>query len=319
MLITGAIYISSLALLAASVAYSMAKTQGFVSSLAQAGVSRQPSSAHSMGKSHFLLLVLFEAPALLSGVCAGYAMTLISIQAPLLALSIFFLIVSLAVVAISTVKYSSAPSSAFLLALAAHPQNSSQVANNALIFLSLMQTPLIFSLVSVFFAVVRLKSAITLPWITFFMMGMAPLLIAITGCGLLRGMNMYITEIALVAHYLPHAFRKILGEGLVALALIEAPLLLSFVIAMFVMTLDITNTFSSGIIIISALILFGVVAAVVSYQSASSAALAVAHWRKNYIIKESITRLSFLSQVLLDTRVLYMFVVVLLILFQCAA
>lgn len=303
-----------IAVLSGLLFYLLTKVQGALSSTAYFGVNRQPYAAFILSKSHGILQALFEAPLFLTAVCASYVVISSSINSDMKMWSIVFLLFGLGVSALATIHYSAKPAKEFMKAFAAHPDYAPGIFNTVLVFVSLMQTPFIFSLVSIFLAVMKIQDACSNQAIGVIML--APVLVCFAAWGALRGMSLAIVSLSQVAVYAPHHFKSGLGKIFISLGLIEAPVLFAFLVSLLCMTLNMP--YAGTFFIVGFLIFLFIITAIqVSYSSASIIASEIAHWYSNYGLKDSLSRISLLAQIFLDARILYMFIVTLLILFKC--
>ena len=157
----------------------MMQAQSLVSLAVQNGLIHQPFSANILTKTQFILLALLEAPLLLAGVCSGYLLSLTTIGSHINVVETIILLLSLGIASCMSLIHCIKPARSFIQALAAHPQGnySSSTLQHLLLFISLMQTPFIFCLVSVLISANKLDNG--------FLVVIAPLFVSLSCIGVL--------------------------------------------------------------------------------------------------------------------------------------
>lgn len=316
------IFILFLAMLFGLLILGASTVQSFFIKYSYLMIDQQPYAQHFLTRQTFLLLILLEAPLILISVGLGM-LSAIFFKYEMATQMIFFgllALFSLCLIALFTIYLYKKPAQYFLHACALHPLEGPKYINSSIFLLSLMQTPLIFSLV-IFFIGFFLFSGI----VNFFseesifksiIWGSAIFGTTISSIGVCLGISIYIKSIAHAGSLFPDRFSAYVKHGLLACALIEAPLIFSILISLLMITKIFILNIVSVIIISFVGILFSSVSSYLSYTSALIASQGIYFIDKEGLDIKKGMSLSFLSQLFLDARLLYLFVIVIIILYQ---
>ena len=145
------------------------------------------------------------------------------------------------------------------------------------------------------------------------------MMFAIAACGVLKGMSFVIEGFSAVGIYFPEILKKFTASNFyTTLGLVEAPIIFPFLINMLMISFF-KNSISGNYIeyIFPFLYLFfGYVVSFVSYSSGKVSKENIFTISENKNVTKEIFSLNFITQVLLDARVIYLFIIIFLLILK---
>jgi len=303
--------------------YFIVKTQNILSIFCQKFCSDQPYSSKILSKYLLIILSILESPLIFSSLgIISVVISLLKIDnfyINLLAIFYFFLI---SFIAINVILYCKNPVINFLNNFSAHPQNEKLFSSKTIVVLSLFQTPLLFTLVIIWlhlsslinsiennsFSILKIVFSISLS-----------LMFVISALGILKGMNFFITSFSNIGIYFSSIIRKISESNFyTTIGLIEASIIFPFIINLiFLSFLKESKIIDYNFLIFPFLFLiFGFIVYYVSLKSGKISANNFLILKKNNEIEKEIISLNFISQILLDARIIYFFIIIFLFLIK---
>jgi hypothetical protein len=292
--------------------------QSFFIGKAYDGIKYQEVAQFYLVKNIFLLIVLLEAPLILISISLGMMGSLFIqyYDDPFLASFAIPALIGLFLITLMTVYVHKGPAQSLLYACSNHPQLGNVYTNNSLFLFSLIQTPLIFCLVIFFMAFLKVNNIInslaSLEYIGF-INGSSVLNVAIAGLFVTSAIGNYITEITKAGSIFPNRFIEYVKQGILSLALIEAPLVFTVLINILIILKVGYDSLISILIVFFLGLIFSFSAGFLSKHSSRIASSGIKSSMVESVDIKKIHRMVFISQVFLDARLLYIFIIVILI------
>jgi F0F1-type ATP synthase membrane subunit c/vacuolar-type H+-ATPase subunit K len=300
----------------AAITWAISYSRAIVNDSMQNGMLFQGYAFNVLKRNYLIIFAIFETPIILVAVMIIYLYNFFS--SSYIYLSIFLLasIISIALVSFFTALFYHKPSERFLSSIAAHPNLGGLTSGQLILCLSLIQTPLLITLISIIINCIFLNDVlikdIFIPINKILILSSNVLLVAIASSGSVIGMQEIIQKYANINIFYPSVSEKNFLNLIISLGLIEAPFIFSFIINLLIVGLiDLPNNNILWIFVFVPLI-FGIVAGYAAYQSGVVAARGFSFISENEEKNKKIRTIALFSQIILDSRVLYMFVIIIL-------
>lgn len=317
MALTHIIQYSSIALLTALTGVGAGIGQGMASASAAQALDRQPAAKADINRATLLSLALIETAALL-----GLLMSLILFFGPANTLRTpysFFadlgIIAALAIPGFAVGIVSAYPVQEGLLSIARQPFLGKKILNTLLLTLSLLQTPLVLGFVIAWLIQAQASTVTTLgQGLTLLSSGLC---IGLGSIGPLIGGGLFTSSACAALGTNKTIYGKILPFTIISQAIIETPIIFAAVIAFWLISLATGPiTLGFGIKYLSAGLTMAVGTFAPGLSSGRTAQTACRSIAANPGLYSTISRTSIFAQALIDTCVIYAFIIaIILILF----
>jgi F0F1-type ATP synthase membrane subunit c/vacuolar-type H+-ATPase subunit K len=279
----------------------------------------QPYSSAGIRKNLVITLSVLETPIIFSSIGIALAATFIGgindIRTTLTIVSYFITIAS---VGAFTAYACSKPAKSFLNAISAHPQYEGAISQKLIILLSLLQTPLLFTLITIWIHLNLIKNADLIGILTnerLFLSACLCITMGISVIGVLNGLTKLMNTFSSLGIYFQSSLKPVSANLFFMLGLIETPVIFPFLIQ-FLNTKLLNGAVSIApkyIYTLSILyIMFSLGLSYVAYKSGDVASKGIELVIKNKNLKKNIFPLSLIAQILLDARTIYIFVIIFL-------
>jgi len=292
----------------------LSTAQKMVGTVSQSSILRQKESIPWLKQSSFILFVFLETPFILLGIIIGYLFTIInSISNNVIP---YFLIYPLGVISVAIITIISCGkfSISLLKGIESHSWKGSAIFNRLIITCSLLQTPLIIIILSVFMNSMQLEKLFLKP--NFFpsiaLLNIGSFCgISIGAIGVVKGIAEVISGFSELCVRLPSLIDSRSSSLFVSIGICEAAIVFPFIVNFLILSMK-TNSQTMIIamdnIIFVILILLGITVSVVSAISGKIIRKAFASFVSDDTQNTVIFSNGIISQILLDARILYVFI-----------
>jgi F0F1-type ATP synthase membrane subunit c/vacuolar-type H+-ATPase subunit K len=281
-------------------------------------IKNQPFSQFFIQKNFILGIIFFETPTILAVVSSLFIIPLCSYEHKGIGVLIGMCCVLISLIASVTLYYSNIIIKKSINACAAHPSISDKIHNYFLIHISIIQTPLLITMITL---LLSSKYALNICeknifiisnslYALCFLLGM----MIFVSLGAIQGISKIAASFNQLISYHPNLVNAIFPRTILSIGLVEAPVIFSLII--FILLYQGNYQTSASLTSIIGSLIFGIGAGISSNLSGTTSTYAI----KNITNQEDISRytpITFFSQMLIDTRVLYLFIVVMMIIFNC--
>lgn len=314
------IFFIGLAIVISFIAISILKTQSLISIYTKEGILKQPYSFDILKKQQILILALLDAPIILSAILISYINNLLKYKFEYSYVIFIAYFISLTIVCVLTTYSFNIATKNFLYSISAHPQKGNILSSRLIFSFSILQAPLIISIVAIFININLIKNllniypvALNLNKIILFSSSIIST--SISAAGSILGIKKLTESFAKLNIYFLSIAEKNFLNFIFSIGLIDAPFIFSFLVNLLIgnATKNINNNFE--IILMSILILFfGIICFTVSLNSGKVASISMNSLSQDFKKNKNIFSICILSQIFLDARVLYMFIIVIIFL-----
>lgn len=312
------IYYFFMVIILLGIIFFILKSQSNINNLIEDGMLIQPYSVKSLKKEQFVILVLLEAPIILTSVLIFFLYSIIGYQIPYFYILIFSYIFSVGLTSCFTIiKYNDGVKF-FIKAFSAHPQKSSSFANKLILSLSLLQAPLIVVIVSIFVNIININNFLSInhniiSLENIFIASLSVFLVSIASVGAIIGIGKITESYAKKNIFYSISSEKNFINLILGIGLVEAPFIFSFITSLFILKIIFKIT-TYVIPIIFLTLAFAFVAFFTSYKSGLISAKGFDLVDENMNKNKILFSITILGQILLDARILYMFILLIIFL-----
>lgn len=312
-LITQFVHYISIALIAALTGIGAGLGQGITSQSAATALDRQPAAKADINRATLLSLALVETAALL-----GLLMSLILFFGPSTTLTTQSIFADLGIVAALAIPgfavgiVCALPAQAGLLSIARQPFLGKKILNALLLTLSLLQTPLVFGFIIAWLIQAQIATITTLgQGLTLLASGIC---IGLGSIGPLLGGGLFTHSVCTAIGINKTVYNKILPFTIISQAIIETPIIFAAVIAFWLLSLA-TQPLSTavGIKYLAAGCTMALGTFAPGLSSGRTAQAACHSIAINQALYNALSRTSIFAQALIDTCVIYAFIIALLL------
>jgi F-type H+-transporting ATPase subunit c len=310
MILTHVIQYSSIALLTALTGVGTGIGQGLASANATQALDRQPTAKADINRAMLLSVALIETAALL-----GMLMSLIlffgpasTIRTPYSFYADLGIIAALALPGFAVGIISAYPVKEGLLSIARQPFLGKKIINALLLTLSLLQTPLVFGFIISWLIQAQASTVSTLgQGLTLLSSGLC---IGLGSIGPLLGGGLFTSSACAALGTNKTIYGKIISFTIISQAIIETPIIFAAVIAFWLISLATGPiTLASGIKYLSAGLVMAVGTFAPGLSSGRTAQTACRSIAANPTLYSTVSRTSIFGQALIDTCVIYAFII----------
>jgi F-type H+-transporting ATPase subunit c len=279
----------------------------------------QPASHSTLLKYLVLSVSTIESPLIFSSIAASFVIFAASnILLPQFSISCIFYFIAISIIASATAYTCGHAAKNYLRSLSAHFSFEGFISQKLIIGLSLLQTPLLFSLILIWLHTSLLQASFENENLNLFKIALSSslcLMMAFASAGVLIGMGNIVKKYGKICIFFPEDAQTLSTRFFLMLGLVEAPIIFPFIIN-FILLHKLSATsilftlqeYSLSII----LPIFGIIVGYVSKKSGTMVAHNFQVMVKDENIKKATISLTFLSQILLDARILYAFLIIIL-------
>jgi F0F1-type ATP synthase membrane subunit c/vacuolar-type H+-ATPase subunit K len=279
----------------------------------------QPASHSTLFKYLVLSVSTIESPLVFSSIAASFVIFAASnILLPQFSISCLFYFTAISIISSATAYACGHAAKNYLRSLSAHFSLEGFFSQKLIVALSLLQTPLLFSLILIWLHTSLLQASFyndSLNLLKILLSSSLCLMMAFASTGVLIGMGKIVKKYGKICIFFPEDAQTLSTRFFLMLGLVEAPIIFPFIIN-FILLHKLSATsilftlqeYSLSII----LPIFGIIVGFVSRESGTMVAHNFQVMIKNENIKKTSISLTFLSQILLDARILYAFLVIIL-------
>jgi F0F1-type ATP synthase membrane subunit c/vacuolar-type H+-ATPase subunit K len=271
----------------------------------------QPYSQDIIKKNYMLALVFFETPTILAAIAGFFMMSLLKSSLGYVGILILIYSVCMIVIACATQYASNNIAKKFFRVFAAQPLYASANQNAFLVYLSIIQTPLLLSMIALLMGCNHAKDLIESGMSYMNVIFLSGLLIGLVsaGVGAIGGIVRISNAYTDVVEFHPGVIKSLIPRTILSIGLVEAPVIFSLLVYIILYK----GVYNDSVIhlygIIVSAIIFGVTAGISSYLSGKSAGDVIVYNTDEANIKR-FSSIALFSQMLIDTRVLYLFIII---------
>jgi F0F1-type ATP synthase membrane subunit c/vacuolar-type H+-ATPase subunit K len=279
----------------------------------------QPQSSSEIRKNLVIILSILETPLIFASIGIALAATFITgINDIKTTLTIVTYFISISATTAFTAFACGKPSKSFLSAISAHPQHEGEISQKLVILLSLLQTPLLFTLITIWMHLNLIKNADLIGALTnekLFLSSCLCLTMGISVIGVLNGLTKLMNRFSSLGRYFQSSTKATSANLFFMLGLIETPVIFPFLLQ-FLNTKLLSSSVSiepKYVYMLSIIyLIFSLGLSYVTSKSGDVASSGIEAVIKNNNLKKNIFPLSFVAQILLDARIIHIFIVVFL-------
>lgn len=282
------------------------------------GIYLQPYSADIVKKNYFLITALLELPLILSFLSLGYIYTLCKYNIWGLAIIMFILCCGVIIISSKIIKSCEKIMYSFLLTIAHHPLGVRSLFNKFIILLTMIQAPLLLFLIAIIVNSSYIIASISYTELLFDSEAIiiAGLMIMCIGLayGVLIGIEKAGYSLWKNSFYAPSFCGRVYSSFIISMGLIELPLFLGLIINVFVLQ-SLVNDIDKGyaIVIFCASLFFAALSYLVTTYSGKMIGYALSKGSNDSEREKKIISVALWAQFFIDARILYMFIIVIII------
>ncbi len=273
----------------------------------------QPYAGNAIKRSYFLGLAFLESPLILAAITVLSCSDLLYLDSgTIVSLVPFFYTLIVGVSAAISIYYTGMSMYYFFSVFGSHPQYDNALLMQLIIFSSSFQAPFILFIVSLFihkafYFSLAFEHVGSSGYFVFFHL----LLLLIVQWGVVKNMQKIMKEVSSMYRSFPFYIKDFLVAVLMQIGFLQAPYIFSFVTFLILLQMYTKIYFYKALLFSLITILFACVGFIVAEYSGSIAATAMKSITSINKKNNTILNASFLAQVILDSRIIYMLVLLL--------
>lgn len=274
---------------------------------------QQPYSENSIKKNYFLGLAFLESPLILAFISAISFFDLVCIEMPQIIFVPFIYLVFVGVSAGMTIYCNGMSMKYFFSVFGAHPEYEGSLFMQLLLFSSAIQAPFIVFIVSLFIHKNYFYCYLDLvnPYTIFFVFIHLFVLLFVQ-YGVMKSIQRIIKELSILYISFPANIKSIFVPLVMQIGFLQAPYIFSFVTFLLLLQVYTMIKVYSMIVFFFLAAFFSLIGFTIANQSGYIVATALQQSNHNILKNRSIMNLAILSQILIDARILYILIIILL-------
>ncbi len=276
----------------------------------------QPYAGNVIKKNYFLGLAFLESPLILTDISAISFSDLLEISAQgreIITLIPFFYTILSGVSAAISIYFTGLCMYYFFKIFGAHPQYDSSLLMQLIIFSSTLQAPFILFMVSLFIhkSFFFALTAVQMQEASYFIFFHLTLLLFVQ-FGVMRNIKKILKELSFMYRAFPEYIKELFITVLMQLGFLQAPYIFSFVCFLLLLQVYAKVYVYKVFIFSSATFLFSFIAYLIINSSGKIASTAIKNIDEKEKKNTSLINTSLLAQIILDSRIIYMLVILLI-------